>query len=426
MKYLQKIQLALLSNNEKLTSRFGKDYVNQNEHRESGLYNCFHERNRKIIFCVILIVALTINFGISQDVHFSNLQAFPLVLNPALTGFIPGAGNIRLSGATRHQWPSILNSASYQTTGFAVDMRNCLPSTKNNGKEIKGPTWGIGMSYIHDESGVLSVGDISEDRYSFQRDYINLTGSAIVPINKEIFFNAGFRVGGQFHRLKTGDLRYDEQFDGVSGFDPMATGEFEGMGQITSPQYDFGIGLAGFYFGKKWGISGGAALDHAFKKVKYDFGDFEDGPSLSRKITLHGKLTFVFPHNPKKDFRFGVVVKPLLLIIQEPYQQWVPGLDFFFQTKYDFTITAGSALRRTRHVTKGQHNDAILLNLSAAFNSFTVGFVYDVNVSSLEESTKRYGSLEFSLIYHWKRGNKCTPMNIGCPEDLVHTHPLFF
>jgi hypothetical protein len=54
MKYLQKIHLALLSNNEKLTSRFGKDYVNQNEHRESGLYNCFHERNREIIFGVIL------------------------------------------------------------------------------------------------------------------------------------------------------------------------------------------------------------------------------------------------------------------------------------------------------------------------------------------------------------------------------------
>ncbi|MFT5802711.1 MAG: hypothetical protein ACI956_002532, partial [Nonlabens sp.] len=30
------------------------DYVNQNDHRESGLYNCFHEKNREIIFCVIL------------------------------------------------------------------------------------------------------------------------------------------------------------------------------------------------------------------------------------------------------------------------------------------------------------------------------------------------------------------------------------
>ncbi|MFT4664559.1 MAG: hypothetical protein ACI8YQ_004466 [Polaribacter sp.] len=43
------------SNNKKLTSRFGNDYVNQNDHRESGLYNRFHQRNREIIFCVILI-----------------------------------------------------------------------------------------------------------------------------------------------------------------------------------------------------------------------------------------------------------------------------------------------------------------------------------------------------------------------------------
>ncbi|MFT5266434.1 MAG: hypothetical protein ACI8YQ_005198, partial [Polaribacter sp.] len=35
-------------------SRFGNDYVNQNDHRESDLYNRFHQRNREIIFCVIL------------------------------------------------------------------------------------------------------------------------------------------------------------------------------------------------------------------------------------------------------------------------------------------------------------------------------------------------------------------------------------
>ncbi|MFT6705634.1 MAG: hypothetical protein ACJATF_000456 [Flavobacteriales bacterium] len=47
--------LAAPGDNEKLTSRFGNDYVNQNDHRESGLYNCFHEKNREIIFVVILI-----------------------------------------------------------------------------------------------------------------------------------------------------------------------------------------------------------------------------------------------------------------------------------------------------------------------------------------------------------------------------------
>jgi hypothetical protein len=43
----------MLSDNEKLTSRFGNDYVKQNDHRESGLYNRFHQRNREIIFRVI-------------------------------------------------------------------------------------------------------------------------------------------------------------------------------------------------------------------------------------------------------------------------------------------------------------------------------------------------------------------------------------
>ncbi|MFT5263902.1 MAG: hypothetical protein ACI8YQ_002646, partial [Polaribacter sp.] len=37
-----------------IKSRFGNDFLNQNDHRESGLYNCFHQRNREIIFCVTL------------------------------------------------------------------------------------------------------------------------------------------------------------------------------------------------------------------------------------------------------------------------------------------------------------------------------------------------------------------------------------
>ncbi|MFT4664605.1 MAG: hypothetical protein ACI9XB_001551 [Gammaproteobacteria bacterium] len=51
-----------LSDNEKLTSRFGNDYVNQNDQRESDLYNPFHQRNREIILCVILSVFLFLLF----------------------------------------------------------------------------------------------------------------------------------------------------------------------------------------------------------------------------------------------------------------------------------------------------------------------------------------------------------------------------
>ncbi|MFT7452890.1 MAG: hypothetical protein ACI9VN_003626, partial [Patescibacteria group bacterium] len=29
------------------------NYLNKNDHRESGLYNCFHEKNREIIFSVM-------------------------------------------------------------------------------------------------------------------------------------------------------------------------------------------------------------------------------------------------------------------------------------------------------------------------------------------------------------------------------------
>ncbi|MFT5266233.1 MAG: hypothetical protein ACI8YQ_004997, partial [Polaribacter sp.] len=37
----------------KFKSLFVKFYINKNDHRESDLYNRFHQRNREIILCVI-------------------------------------------------------------------------------------------------------------------------------------------------------------------------------------------------------------------------------------------------------------------------------------------------------------------------------------------------------------------------------------
>ncbi|MFT4665680.1 MAG: dienelactone hydrolase [Polaribacter sp.] len=67
--------ILMLSDNKKLTSRFGNDYVNQNDQRKSDLYNRFHQRNQGIIFCVIL-TGILLCFNSCKDQNQTDTTSF--------------------------------------------------------------------------------------------------------------------------------------------------------------------------------------------------------------------------------------------------------------------------------------------------------------------------------------------------------------
>lgn len=364
-----------------------------------------------------------------QDIHFSQFETLASSLNPALTGFIPGDHDVRLAGIYRNQWAGFLKEASFTTKGIAFDMRNCFSGTKHksfNGKDKKfaGPTWGLGFSYVRDESGVRSVGGINNQSSPLIRDHGYLSGSIIIPAADHFYLSGGFRFGGIFNRLETGHLRYDEQFDGVGGFDPNISGELDEMNRIKSNLFDIGGGVALFYLKPRWGANLGLAFDHVFVPVKYHFFDNDSSePSLSRKITLHGKLSFIL--HKKKGNIFGVNTK-ILVMNQSPYQQIVAGTDLFFQSGTDLSMTLGAGLRSTRQVVRSYHVDAIMASTSLNYKAFTFQFNYDINTSILKTVSKGYGAFEFSLIYHWKKKNsKCSPALEGCKLDGKNVHPVF-
>src|SRR5690606_25600623 len=69
-----------------------------------------------------LLVALILNSKSSQaqDVHFTQFDATPMLLNPALTGAFNG--EVRASVIYRDQWRSALGNAAFKTYAAAVDM----------------------------------------------------------------------------------------------------------------------------------------------------------------------------------------------------------------------------------------------------------------------------------------------------------------
>ncbi|MFK8105095.1 MAG: PorP/SprF family type IX secretion system membrane protein [Saprospiraceae bacterium] len=380
----------------------------------------------KIVKLFVLFLCHTAVLS-AQDLHFSRYQALEPMMNPALTGFIPKEADIRLSTIYRNQWQRALGNATYETVGFAFDMRNCLFKTNSRGSKnnkFKDPSWGLGLSFVHDESGIESVRGLLPQKASLNRDQVNLSASVILPVEDKIFFTGGLRVGGIFNRLKTSDLSYDEQFDGEASFDPTVPGEFDALDQLNTNMMNVGAGLSMFVLQRNWGANVGFALDHIFFPVEYKFLESSVLPRLSRKITMHGKLSYFFKQKNRRAY--GVNLSGVVML-QNPHQQLTSTMDFFFQNKEDFTLTVGGGLRATTNYERQAKVDAILTNLTIGFGSIIIGFNYDINVSNFRRVSNGYGALECSIAYRWKkRSTSCSPILGGCETNGKNTHPLFF
>src|SRR6201996_7040423 len=76
---------------------------------------------RRFLPCIIfMLIAAMGNKVVAQvDPHFSQYYAYPLWLNPALTGVFNG--DVRLNINTRQQWSNV--SDGYNTGGISADFK---------------------------------------------------------------------------------------------------------------------------------------------------------------------------------------------------------------------------------------------------------------------------------------------------------------
>ena len=383
---------------------------------------------KTLLYSLFICTCLSFsNVLIGQDIHFSQYEALSPSLNPAFTGTVhlrQDGTSLRLAGIYRNQWSSVLQGASYQTYGASFDMAFC---TSNDDKDA--PTWGLGLGLIHDESGTLtSTPEGRLNTFPLQRDYVNLNGAFMVNL-KPFYLSGGFRFRYTLSRLKTDDLRYDEQFDGVGGFDNTITGEFDDIDRLNSNNIDLGGGLVLFWLGSKLNNSKfsfssntalivGASVDYIYQPLDITFIDSNTPSRRARRLTFHGKYTHVFN-------KFGLNLKAVYQH-QSPYQQWVGRADLFYSLGGSSAIIMGAGYRQGRSFSGSSTGDAFLTNIGLAFQQFTLSINYDVNTSSLSEVSNHYGALEFSVTYRWKKKKKdCFDAPTGCPYEDVK-HAIFF
>ena len=346
---------------------------------------------------VFAMLVLAYGSVVAQDSRFSQYNASPLTLNPAMTGAF--SGNYRISAIYRSQWHSILKADDpsgtpmFSTFSGAFDVR--LPIGKLDGI-------GVGLAFLTDKAGASQFGTNQLNlSVAYNKGFGNL-GSHNVAL--------GFQAGGAVRGINYNNLRWGNQFDG-NGFN-----EVLNSGETNIKQnfwfFDINVGAFYYYVDKRTSVKGrknayiGIAVDHLNRPNQSFYGGSAPlymkyvvsgggGVPLGRMIDLQPSFMFM-KQGPALETDLGTYVKIFFQQNQPQGNAFYIGPWYRIVTRDNVTAKGGIA------------SDALVLATKLDYLSFTAGFSFDLNLSSLTPATNTNGAFEISLAHvgSWKKDNK--------------------
>ena len=314
--------------------------------------------------------------GYGQDIHFTQLNSSPIIINPAFTGVFNGWERVSMNH--KNQW---LNAgAGFFTTSIAADF-NVLKKTDERGSYL-----GFGLLMYSDVGG--------DSKFGTKQILTNFSG--IVPISEKQIIAVGFQAGlGQ----KTGsyeNLVFSNQFDGQKLNPKLNSFEANGLSSRFYPDLSFGIlykfgGLKrALLHDEEIDLNVGFSMYHFNKpRVSYNFGVIEK---------LHRKL--VFNTSIKKDFSgssFGFEAMANQFI-QGPHTELLVSSALRYRNT---TASKVTGMNKNKVYVIGlayRVNDAISPLLRLEYGPWYFGMSYDITISKLGNFS-RSGGFEFSIIF---------------------------
>ncbi len=332
--------------------------------------------NRKNIISRLCIAALVLSgpATFAQDIHFSQFDMQPLVINPAFTGMF--YGKVRANAIYRSQWGSV--TVPYKTYGASVDM----PIHSNgHGDYLAG-----GLQVYKDQAG---DGNLS-----------NLTALASIAYHKTFGGNEGdFKGSDLAVGLQAGYAQKSIDLSKLFFGDEFHNGAFD---QGTTAEYKLGLGSSVNYFLINAGISFSQAASQNFS---YTIGLGANNLNQPTDAILKkqnsdavldmrytGELGIIWNIADRLSLRPAVLFQ-----YQAAATEMIAGNEFHYALTNEFgdthftpAVFLGGWLR---------NEDAVLINAGIEYSNFRVGLGYDYNISSLNTVSNGNGGFEIALRY---------------------------
>lgn len=339
---------------------------------------------KKIIF---LSAALTFGYNIhAQDIHFSQYQQTPALINPALTG---ASTVIRASVIYKDQWRSV--TVPYKTYGASFEMK-FKASNWQKSDPFKTMTYkksfsrmAGGLSFYKDRAGDGNMGTTN----------VNLSLATFVPTSKFSSLSLGLQASIVQKTIDFTKLTFSNQYNG-GNYDPnINNGENYAAQNFIYPDFAGGINWSYGYNEKSIGANNerranvGVAMYH-INKPKQKFLETTN-ERLNAKYILHADILFGIRHT-------NVAILPSFLTeIQGKSLEMIEGLmvKYYFKENSKYTgIIKKSGLGLG---VSYRNRDAVILSALLEYENYAVGVSYDINTSKLVNATKGRGGPEIFI-----------------------------
>ena len=343
---------------------------------------------KKFFTLVLSLVITAATFA--QDIHYSQFFNAPMLLNPALTGFTPGAYRVGVN--YRNQWFSAtgggFGASPYMTTALNGD----VPI------KVKDDVVGVGLFLANDQAGANTFSTIM---VCASASYIKTLGK-----NKNHHLSAGFQLGFTNTSINTGGFQFASQFNDNVFSSSLSSNENIGKTHVIYPNINAGL----LWYGK---ISDGLGL--------YAGGSLFNLSSPKYDILANQKNDLYLRWNVHAGADITIAKKyhllPALMYMRQAVDnQLNTGLGFGIDFADDMNLTLGLYNRVNTLKAGGANGDCIIPYLAVEIKGFKLGISYDATLSQLKNAGSAIGALELSLSYTGKRKNYNYKSALICPR----------
>jgi len=315
---------------------------------------------------LLIVLALLPVFVHGQDIHFSQSEFSPLVVNPAYTGRF--SGNLRLINNYRSQWRSI--NKAFSTLGLALDKP----------VSFRGQDYGIGFLYLNDYAGNNRL----------------VTHSFHASLAYQVFWNnhqitTGLQPGFVLREFDPESITFPSQYDPSNGTYNSGIPNGESMLEEQIHYFSLNVGVA---WRKKFNHllpAAAIAIDNLNRPVE-SFNKKDKWPKKPLKYTFTGSIAIELINN--------FVVKPSVFYSgQQSAMEFLAGGTAYKELssgEFRKVLLFGGPYFRSNLI---RNFDAMILMGGIQVNNIGFAVNYDMNVSGLRKASNFRGAFEFSIVY---------------------------
>lgn len=329
----------------------------------------------RITLATIGCVASLMIFGgdaKAQDVHFTQFDASPLLLNPANTGAFNG--EYRASAIYRDQWRSALGGAAFKTYAASFDMPIIRDISVDD-------YLAAGLQLYNDRSGDGNLNNFTALLSVAYHKFLGEDGRKVLTV--------GFQGGISQKNLDLSRLYFEDDF--MEGkWQPGTSSEFNWLDtRLSTYVINGGISYAQAV-SDKFSFNVGLGVNNINQPLEsFDRRNRSKDVGLGMRYT--GQLGAILLANDR------FTLKPAVLIqSQSSAMEIVAGNEFNYKMGEDYDLPTATAVYAGLWY---RVQDAILVTVGVEFKGMRLGFGYDYNTSNLKTATNGNGGFEVSVSY---------------------------